>query len=246
MGRCQARQPMFGTQSLMALSAPDYQGRQQPLWLPQRFAMARVFARVLSGWASLVSNRPGLVRCFGHHVSISLHPFTPPALPGFFATMGALTPGRPALRFPKAHEHRLWRRPGIPAFCRDCSIILGVFSSQNGPDAGPSWSGARSVPADPAACPGRYAGECVQPSALSRCSFVPCDSAGYFVPPHCWSPAGICHPGTSAPSPSSGWKACPEPGPAACTRLTRPVAEPVEPAPSPSGSGGRTIGRPPP
>ena len=117
MGRCQAIQPMFGTQSLMALSAPDYQGRQQPLWLPQRFAMARVFARVLSGWASLVSNRPGLVRCFGHHVSTSLHPFAPPALPGFFATMGALTPGRPALRFPKAHEHRLWRRPGIPAFC---------------------------------------------------------------------------------------------------------------------------------
>src|SRR5208337_4928027 len=86
---------------------------------------------------------------------------------------------------------------------RDCSIILGVFSSQNGPDAGPSWSVRDRAPADPAACPGRYAGECVQPSALSRCSFVLCDSAGYFVPPHCWSPAGVCHPGTSAPSPSS-------------------------------------------
>ena len=133
-----------------------------------------------------------------------------------------------------------------PRWYRDCSIILGVFSSQNGPDAGPSWSVRDRAPADPAACPGRYAGECVQPSALSRCSFVPCDSAGYFVPPHCWSPAGVCHPGTSAPSPSSGWKACPEPGPAACTGSRVPVAEPVEPAPSPSGSGGRTIGRPPP
>src|SRR5208283_815677 len=135
---------------------------------------------------------------------------------------------------------------GISLISRDCSIILGVFSSQNGPDAGPSWSVRDRAPADPAACPGRYAGECVQPSALSRCSFVPCDSAGYFVQPHCWSPAGVCHPGTSAPSPSSGWKACPEPGPAACTGSRVPVAEPVEPAPSPSGSGGRTIGRPPP
>ena len=31
-------------------------------------------------------------------------------------------------------------KAGISAKIRDCSIILGVFSSQNGPDAGPSWS----------------------------------------------------------------------------------------------------------
>jgi hypothetical protein len=117
MGRCQAILPMFGTQSLWAPRAPVDQGRQQPLWPLQRFAMARVFARVLSGWASLVGNRPGLVRCLGQHGSTFLHPFAPPALLGFFATMGALTPGRPALRFPKAHEHRLGRRPGLPAFC---------------------------------------------------------------------------------------------------------------------------------
>ena len=35
---------------------------------------------------------------FGHPASTFLHPFAPPALPGFLATMGALTPGRPALR----------------------------------------------------------------------------------------------------------------------------------------------------
>src|SRR5208337_1643783 len=35
---------------------------------------------------------------FGHYASIFLHPFAPPALPGFLATMGALTPGRSALR----------------------------------------------------------------------------------------------------------------------------------------------------
>ena len=39
-------------------------------------------------------------RRLGHRVSTSLHPLAPPELPGFFATMGALTPGRPALRLP--------------------------------------------------------------------------------------------------------------------------------------------------
>jgi len=34
----------------------------------------------------------------GHHASIFLHPFAPPALPGFLATMGALTPERSVLR----------------------------------------------------------------------------------------------------------------------------------------------------
>ncbi len=28
-----------------------------------------------------------------------------------------MTPGRPALRPTREHEHRLWRHPGIPAFC---------------------------------------------------------------------------------------------------------------------------------
>ncbi len=32
---------------------------------------------------------------FGHCVSIFLHPLAPPALPGFIATMGAVTPARP-------------------------------------------------------------------------------------------------------------------------------------------------------
>src|SRR5258705_13491332 len=55
-------------------------------------------------------------RGFGHRESTFLHPFAPPALPGFRATMGALTPGRPALRILiRDNEHRLWRRPGLPA-----------------------------------------------------------------------------------------------------------------------------------
>jgi hypothetical protein len=37
---------------------------------------------------------------FGHCVSTFLHPLARPELPGFLATMGAVTPERPALRFP--------------------------------------------------------------------------------------------------------------------------------------------------
>ena len=42
----------------------------------------------------------------GHRTSISLHPFAPQALPCIFATMGALTPARLALRtLFKGNEH---------------------------------------------------------------------------------------------------------------------------------------------
>jgi hypothetical protein len=59
--------------------------------------------------------QPGL-RLRASHDSTSLHPFAPPELPGFFATMGALTPGRPALRILiRDNEHRLECRPGLPA-----------------------------------------------------------------------------------------------------------------------------------
>jgi len=51
--------------------------------------------------------------CYGcimvgrHFASTFLHPFAPPALPGFDATMGALTPGRPVLRILiRDNEHR--------------------------------------------------------------------------------------------------------------------------------------------
>ncbi len=45
----------------------------------------------------------------------SLHPFAPPALPGFVAIMGALTPGRSALRILiRDNELRPYLRPGLP------------------------------------------------------------------------------------------------------------------------------------
>jgi len=47
-----------------------------------------------------------VLRC-GHRVSTFLRPFAPPALPGFVATMDALTPVRPALRpVMSGNEHR--------------------------------------------------------------------------------------------------------------------------------------------
>jgi hypothetical protein len=50
---------------------------------------------VLSGAVShLRHSRRCLSIAFGHHVSTFLHPFAPPALPGFIATTSAVTPAR--------------------------------------------------------------------------------------------------------------------------------------------------------
>ena len=55
----------------------------------------------------------------GHCASIFLHPFAPPALPGFFATMGALTPRRSALRILiRDNEHRPLPSRSLCFMCR--------------------------------------------------------------------------------------------------------------------------------
>jgi len=61
--------------------------------------------------------------CYGtslveyHVASTFLHPFAPPALPGFLATMGALTPGWSALRaLIRDNELRPGVRPGLPLY----------------------------------------------------------------------------------------------------------------------------------
>ena len=57
-----------------------------------------------------------LVGC--HVTSTFLHPFAPPALPGFLATMGALTPERSALRILiRDNELRPGIRSGLLASC---------------------------------------------------------------------------------------------------------------------------------
>ena len=58
-----------------------------------------------------------------HLTSTFLRPFAPPALPGFYATMDALTPEWPALRRPRpaiprqlySHELRPYHHSGLPA-----------------------------------------------------------------------------------------------------------------------------------
>jgi hypothetical protein len=84
---------------------------------------------------------------FGHHASIFLHPFAPPALPGFLATMGALTPGRSALRvLMRDNEHRPGARPGLLVSC----IKPSRRSTSNHllPPPGPGLVLARSLPRD--------------------------------------------------------------------------------------------------
>jgi hypothetical protein len=60
-------------------------------WLSDRGSRKR------HGGRSLHSSQC-LVRSFGHYAFTSLRPFAPPPLRGFYATMDALTPDRPALR----------------------------------------------------------------------------------------------------------------------------------------------------
>ena len=58
----------------------------------------------------------------GHHASIFLRPFAPPALPGFVTTMGALPPGRSALRILiRDNEHRPLHRSGLLVSCIETS-----------------------------------------------------------------------------------------------------------------------------
>src|SRR3954447_3578917 len=74
--------------------APLFEGRQHPLCPGRRFHPGPSGPDV-SGTFSPGGHccRLGF-RDLGHCVSTSLHPFAPPELPGFVATMGALTPAR--------------------------------------------------------------------------------------------------------------------------------------------------------
>jgi hypothetical protein len=91
---------MFGKEGIAAF-APLFEGRQHPLCPNPRFdplPFPLVRPRGLmdrSGSSSPAGHydRSSSVG-FGHRVSIFLHPFAPPALPGFPATTGALTPAR--------------------------------------------------------------------------------------------------------------------------------------------------------
>ena len=80
---------------------PLFEGRQHPLCPNPRFDPRPFLVRQrrLMGLSGSGSPRGHCSRAcsvdFGHRVSIFLHPLAPPALPGFIATMGAVTPARP-------------------------------------------------------------------------------------------------------------------------------------------------------
>ena len=127
MGCFQAVQPTVGKEFVgpaMMIQAeplvsfdPLFEGCQHP-WCPNPWFHPVPSEQDVSGTCSPRGHCLRLFfRRFGHHVSTFLRPLAPPELPGLLATMGALTPGRPALRLPREHEHRLWRRPGLHASC---------------------------------------------------------------------------------------------------------------------------------
>jgi len=121
MGRVQGQQPLLGNQGF-SLVAPRNEGRQQALWPGSRFVLARSGDRGLSDAVSPSGVTGGalsfgFVRGFGHCVSTSLHPFAPPALPGFIATMGALTPARRFFVSLSGTMNSAWTRAGLSASC---------------------------------------------------------------------------------------------------------------------------------
>src|SRR5215471_1158040 len=79
---------------------PLFEGLQHPCRPNRRFGPRPVAGKsrrpwVLSGAVSrLRHSRRCLSVAFARHVSTFLHPFAPPALPGFIAIMGTLTPAR--------------------------------------------------------------------------------------------------------------------------------------------------------
>jgi hypothetical protein len=77
---------------------PCFQGCQHPLCPDRRFDPRPAVMNLSSTCSPFGHCLWLLVRRFGHRVSTFLHPFAPPELPGFNATMSALTPGPPALR----------------------------------------------------------------------------------------------------------------------------------------------------
>jgi hypothetical protein len=106
---------------------PCFQGRQHSLRPDRRFraiASPLCFSGTFTLGLRFRDCHRGLSIRSGHHVSTFLHPFTPPALPGFIATMGALTPARcPAAFLALAHQTLRPRRSlrfTCPAFAALC------------------------------------------------------------------------------------------------------------------------------
>ena len=143
MGRVQEQQPLLGDQSRVWV-APRGEGRQQWVRPRSRFELARPVRRGLSAVASPIvcgvrALASGYVHGLGRCHSTSLRPLAPPELPGFNATMGALTPAR---RLSVA-----WIRAGLSALCVGPSIHSAPNHLQ-GPAISFSRSGSLSRASD--------------------------------------------------------------------------------------------------
>ena len=128
VGRPQAKQPTTRKVGIGACSDSVVQSRQHAPCPHARFGPRPAGADLSVGSSLWPPRRPRhCVRfgflAWGHGPSIFLRPLARPALPGFTATMGALTPEQAALRRPLAlakrrrstHEHRLEICSGLPA-----------------------------------------------------------------------------------------------------------------------------------
>ena len=97
MGRGQVQQPLLEGSGIAPGTIPHGEGRQQTGDSRQRFEPRHVgvgLSGAVSPDAWHGQSHRGVFRRFELHVSTFLHPFAPPELPGFDATMGALTPTR--------------------------------------------------------------------------------------------------------------------------------------------------------
>jgi hypothetical protein len=85
---------------------------------------------------------------FGHRVSIFLHPFAPPALPGFIATMGAVTPARRTACLRTGHPASR-NRPSEPSVSNHRSAPMAAFTpNPSAPSASPARAGVWASPLD--------------------------------------------------------------------------------------------------
>lgn len=135
MGRVQEQHPLLGDQRQVWI-APRGEGRQQRFRPRSWFDLSRPVRRGLSDVASPAAwgGRAlafGYVHGLGRCHSTSLRPFAPPELPGFGATMGALTPAR--------RLFVAWIRTGLSALC----AMPSIHSTPNHPQ-GPTISFSRS------------------------------------------------------------------------------------------------------
>jgi hypothetical protein len=120
MGPGQVQQPLLDSPEGDPGTAPRGEGRQQPC-RPLRRSEPR---HVCVGRSGAMSPNPRYGQYVGDyfrrlelHVSTSLHPFAPPALPGFVATMGALTPVRRLFVSLSGTMNSAWTRAGLSASC---------------------------------------------------------------------------------------------------------------------------------